>query len=236
MFNPLLNFFLPHTCVLCEKLSDREIDLCDRCEQQLPWIKYSCTQCGLPLNINKNIKNKAALCGYCLSRKFIFDRTVVPFIYEGNIIPMITRLKFYDQLVYAKLLSQLLLKYLEAKQAVEIIIPIPLHTTRLQKRGFNQSLEIARELSKALQLPIDNQSCVRIKPTMPQSELSGVERGVNLQEAFAVREKLNYAKVALLDDVVTTGHTVFECAKMLKQAGVQSIELWCCARSKWPFK
>lgn len=235
MASCLIDFFLPHTCVLCGKISGRSIDMCEGCELQLPWIHNSCERCGFLLDPSSRHK----LCGHCLSREFIFDKTRVPFLYQGKIIPLITRLKFYDQLSYAKLLGEYLARTVSAgiiSHDVEAIIPVPLHESRLKARGFNQALEIARVLSQTLRIPIDPQSCVRIKKTAPQTELSAEERVLNLQKAFWVREKLEYAKVALVDDVVTTGHTAFECAKALKQAGVKSIELWCCARSALPFK
>ena len=113
----------------------------------------------------------------------------------------------------------------------EVIIPVPLHSSRYRERGFNQSLEIARILSRRLVIPLDYRSCSRIHATQAQTQLDAKERARNLKKAFAITKPLPYTHVAILDDVVTTGATVNELAKMLRQAGVKRIDVWACARA-----
>lgn len=112
----------------------------------------------------------------------------------------------------------------------DLIIPIPLHTSRLRQRGFNQALEIARPISKKLNIPIDTQGICRTKATVAQSSLPAKLRRQNIRQAFTSNRRFDGLKIALLDDVVTTGHTVEECSQLLKQQGAQEIDIWCVAR------
>ena len=111
------------------------------------------------------------------------------------------------------------------------ILPVPLHHRRLKARGFNQSLECARFIARRLNIPIDTQSVKRIKHTPPQMELPLEVRRRNIRGAFAVSQASYSQHVAVVDDVVTTGSTVNELARMLRRAGVKHIQVWSCART-----
>ena len=113
----------------------------------------------------------------------------------------------------------------------DMIVPVPLHASRLQERGFNQALEIARPLAKTLGLPMDSHRCLRIKPTPPQMTLSADKRRKNMSQAFQVNGSFNGMTVAILDDVVTTGNTVAELGRMIKAQGASEVHVWCCARA-----
>jgi ComF family protein len=116
-------------------------------------------------------------------------------------------------------------------QKPDVIVPVPLHKSRYRQRGFNQALEIARTVSKDMQVPLDVYSCQRQHDTPQQSQLPAKQRRKNLKNAFAVVRPLNAAHVAILDDVMTTGSTVHELAKVLKKAGVAKVDVWVCARA-----
>jgi predicted amidophosphoribosyltransferase len=105
-----------------------------------------------------------------------------------------------------------------------------MHRTRLRQRGYNQALEVAREVSKALRVPVDYKCCRRTRNTVPQTSLQGKLRQKNLRGAFDVRGELP-GHVAIVDDVVTTGATVRELARVMRWAGVERIEVWACARA-----
>ncbi|MGH8282488.1 MAG: ComF family protein [Gammaproteobacteria bacterium] len=143
------------------------------------------------------------------------------------------RFKFNGDLATGRLLGELLADYLAASEAAkpDLLIPVPLHATRLKERGFNQALELARPVARHLRLPMDWELCTRNKNTAIQSKLDAVERQRNLRDAFSVRQSLQGAEVAVLDDVVTTGATVAALSKTLKQAGAATVRVWSLARA-----
>lgn len=110
------------------------------------------------------------------------------------------------------------------------MIPVPLHPRRLRERGFNQALEIARPIRKILGIPIDIASVARSKYTRAQSGLSALERKGNVMDAFVSYEDYTGLSIAVIDDVITTGHTISEFCQLLKQHQASSIHVWCCAR------
>lgn len=114
----------------------------------------------------------------------------------------------------------------------QAIIPVPLHHKRQRDRGFNQALEIARPVARALKIPLNFKSCHRIRSTMAQSTLNAEKRRANIRGAFKIKEKLNIRHVAIIDDVITTGQTVNELSRMLRQHGVNNIEVWSIARAE----
>lgn len=219
----MFKLLLPHFCVLCHKPSHREMDLCLACENQLPFLKNACHICASPLPENNTI------CGQCLTRKKPFDQTISIFKYEPPVSAMITGLKFSAKLHYATLFGKLLARKIIQKP--ELIIPIPLHKNRLKERGFNQSLEIAKQIGKQLNIPIDVKSCQRIIHTQPQAQIPAKDRKKNVQNAFGMVQKISTNHIAVIDDVVTTGHTISSFCQMLKQQGVQHIDVWCIAKT-----
>ncbi len=137
--------------------------------------------------------------------------------YEGTIKEAIHIFKYKKIMRLGKQLGKLLSKI--EKPLIDIIIPVPLHANKLKEREFNQSAILARELSEAWGIPLILDCLIKIKNTKEQALLSEVDRKENLKDAFIVRTKLNNLKVGLIDDVVTTGSTLTECAKVLKIKG-----------------
>ena len=113
----------------------------------------------------------------------------------------------------------------------QLLIPVPLHGRRLRERGFNQAQELARILSARLSIPIDSHSLCRTRNTTAQSGLPKKERQRNIRNAFALTAKVASPHVAIIDDVMTTGLTVNEIAKILRASGVSEIEIWVFART-----
>lgn len=111
------------------------------------------------------------------------------------------------------------------------IIPMPMHVTRLKQRGFNQALEVARLMGNNMQIKLDYQSCQRIKYTPPQTSLSLKERIKSIHGVFNCSQSLQGLNIALVDDVMTTGASLNELAKTLKQAGAVHVECWVIART-----
>lgn len=130
-------------------------------------------------------------------------------------------------------LGRLLAATLEHRLDVlpQCLIPVPLHRQRLIDRGYNQSLELARPIAKQFNLPLNFKDCVRVRNTAPQAQLSGEKRRLNVHLAFAVQREFKYRHVALVDDVITTGHTATELSSQLIKAGIERVDVWALARA-----
>lgn len=234
MLKPRLNRWIhriqdavyPGRCLLCGDAGCRVLELCVACRNELPGIGPACTRCGVPLP-------DSAVCGRCLQHPPAYDALRGPYRYAPPIDYMIKQLKFHGRLAYARLLGCLLAEALgEHKPALPTcLIPVPLHTGRLRERGFNQALELARPVALKLGLPIDYASCRRTRATTAQSLLPAAARGKNVRGAFAVEAARLPPHVVLIDDIVTTGHTVDALASALKQAGVTQVTVWTVARA-----
>jgi len=228
----IIDYLLPHTCCFCQKKTSRSAELCLTCESQLPRVKQACVVCG------KATTHDFPICYACLKKPPPFDRTYVLFPYESLAANMITRLKFGHELRYAKILGQLMADFLinawsnnPPIEMPECIIPVPLHPKRLKERGFNQSIEIARPIRERLHIPIELYAGHRIRYTQAQSSLPKAERKSNVTRAFMIDKNFHANHVAILDDVMTTGHTVLEFSRALRKQGVPKIDVWCCARA-----
>lgn len=172
------------------------------------------------------------LCGECLSHPPAFDSTYAPFIYQGATRYLILGLKSNAEYKNARSLGLLLAEGLKQHASLpDCIMPVPLHKTRYRQRGFNQVIEIARTVSKELQLPLDMNSCVRHRDTPHQTRLTAKQRRKNIKNAFIVQKPIQARHIAIIDDVMTTGSTVHELARVLKKAGVTRVDVWVCARA-----
>ena len=150
------------------------------------------------------------------------------FAYDDASKDLILSFKFHDKTENAKLVAQMMYVAGEDifKEGVDVIMPVPLHYTRLLKRRYNQSALLGRELSKLSGIECDNLTLVRHKKTRPQVELSGLERQRNVRDVFSIKreDKVKGKRVLLIDDVLTTGATLRECGKCLKKAGAKSVD------------
>ncbi len=138
---------------------------------------------------------------------------------------LLARQLLTDQLLTRQLLGQL------SFEAIDLIIPMPMHPTRLKQRGFNQALEIAKILSKNCKEKLDFKSVQRQTLTPPQASLPLKQRVKNIKGAFKVNSDLAGKKIAIVDDVMTTGASLNELAKTLKKAGASHVECWVIART-----
>lgn len=224
------NSVYPNICLICGAKGEQGLNLCLGCYSDLPWNTICCHQCALPLtSTNKQLFQ----CGECLQQPPPFDRSLSPLIYNKAISRLISEFKFSGKLYNGELLSHLLATHIEQKgqQLPSLIIPVPLHRTRLQKRGYNQALELARPLSRRFGIPIAQDIVMRSRATLPQSSLEKKARYQNIRGSFEVRKQLAFAHVVIVDDVITTGATVAELALTLKRAGVERVDAWSVART-----
>lgn len=228
-FYIIQDYLMPPTCILCGNNGYNSQDICKYCFLGLIKNNHRCYQCA---SIFTTPNPTPQLCGDCIRQPPFFDNTYAPFIYCGVLRYLITTLKFNNHYKNARLIGYLLANYLsQTAQLPEIIIPIPLHKKRLRERGFNQSTEIAKSLASHLNIPVDNQSCIRIRNTPHQTHVSAKQRHHNIKNAFALTQPIKAQHVAIIDDVMTTGATVNELAKVLKKSQVQRVDIWICARA-----
>jgi len=201
----LISFLLPQSCFLC---GDNSIEcLCPACLGILPFREslQPCIDCS-------NIQVQAV------------------FSYIYPIDKLIIAAKFSNNLAVLNLLGNLMAQHLTIENRPDVLIPVPLHSKRLRKRGYNQSLELAKRITKKTGIPLAYKSCKRIKETLPQTSLSAQQRQSNIVDAFQVIElKKEWQHIVLIDDVMTTGATVKELAKVFMKNGVQRVDVWCCA-------
>jgi ComF family protein len=232
IFTSIGYLLLPGTCILCQAPSKRQLDLCVDCEHELPTLGNNCHQCALPLET----ESTTLTCGKCLQHPPAFDRMVALYPYQMPLARLINDLKFHQRLANAQVLgtvfAQKLRNYYFPSPCPlpDMIIPVPLHKSRLKERGFNQALELARPISKKLGIPINYQLCQRIRDTQHQTVISAEERRKNLRGAFCVVGTVP-EHVAIIDDVFTTGSTVNELARCLRTAGAQQIDVWTICRT-----
>lgn len=224
---------LPRCCALCACFKEQndyqhhahDIDLCDFCSSQFfHQHTLRCTVCANKLHHHHSTQH----CGKCLAQAPAFDMTRVVADYVAPYNMLIHALKFQHQLALAPLFANLLAQTWQQSLCTQadFIIPIPLSAQRLRERGFNQSLEIAKPLAKHLQLPLLPSLAIRIRHTEAQSSLAFNKRKNNLRGAFIIPKSSGVLKnkhIIVIDDVMTSGHTVNEFAACLKRHGAARV-------------
>jgi ComF family protein len=222
----LLAIIFPNHCLYCEKIISLDGIFCATCWPKLEFISEpKCSICAYPFEF----QGLNLLCGKCLNKRPSFDKVEVVFRYNKILRKVISSLKYRDQTFIAQKFARLLF----SKSANEIsdcdfVIIVPMHKKRLQKRKFNQAFLLAKSLLKIAQKKdFYPDFLVRTKNTKPQVELKKIERENNLKNVFEINKKYaNYAKnknILLIDDVMTTGATLENCAKTLKKAGASKV-------------
>lgn len=236
---------LPPVCILCGDRGSQihhfsnktghinSLDICNRCRDELPLHTTACARCASTLaKPLSNLPHLEALCGRCQTQPPAFERCQAMLSYHAPANHLLQRLKFNGRLEMARVLGELMANWLEKiiDGTPDSLIPMPLHKNRLNERGFNQAVELARPIATHLGLPMDLKSCIRKKTTAPQSDLSRKERIKNVKGAFEVLRPAS-AHVVIINDVMTTGSTAHEFAKTLLQAEATSVDVWICARA-----
>jgi ComF family protein len=226
--NNIQFWLFPATCLLCKAPGTSKRDLCSGCYGDLPHNTNACRSCAIPLGPEGSL-----ICGHCQTHPPPFERALAPFRYEPLVDVLVRDLKFRSHLPTARLLGELLCEHTEkhCTSAPDGIVPVPLHPTRLRERGFNQALELARPIARRWHVPILANRVYRARVTAPQSQLDLKTRLTNVRGAFAVKRPIQARHVAIIDDVVTTGSTVAEMARVLRAAGVETVQVWSVART-----
>jgi ComF family protein len=194
--------------------------LCAACDADLPRLAPPrCPRCALDSPAGQ-------VCGRCLREAPRYDATIAVFAYQFPADALVHALKFRGELALADLLGERLREKIAGE--VDRVIPVPLSAARLRSRGFNHAAEIARRVRPA---QLDLASCERVRDTPAQMELPYDERRRNVRGAFRCTRALAGQRVAVVDDVMTTGATLDEIAGVLKAAGAARVENWVVART-----
>lgn len=223
-----LRFPFKQNCLMCAASTSR-LSLCEPCINSLNAApNHCCPQCGLT--------TQGEYCGQCLQSTPAYDTTKALFSYTFPTSAILQHYKYNNALFLSQTFGTLFSEQLAAAnqhKAIDLIIAMPLHADRIKERGFNQSLEIAKTMAKQLSIPLDKTSCMRIKNTAPQASLPLKARLKNMRGAFQISmgNNIKGKRVAIIDDVMTTGASLNELAKTLKKAGATHVECWVIARA-----
>jgi ComF family protein len=212
------------TCFYC--LAKTNQVWCIECEKDFIRETSRCSVCA------KNSVS-SSVCGSCLYQAPYYSSTEVLFNYEYPTTELIKAFKYNKKPELAKVFAEQLSRIIRKKNVLlpQTIVPVPLHKKRQRDRGYNQSLEIAKEISKQLCVKLNPHLCNRTTNTDPQSSLPMKTRKKNVKGAFSLGYGQVPKHIAIIDDVITTGSTINELAALLKKAGCQRIDVWAIAKT-----
>jgi ComF family protein len=216
-----LHRLLPGYCAFCLGAPEPGLSWCLPCYRELAWNLHGCRLCGEPLC------RAQALCRHCRESSPDFDAAYVPLVYQGVIRQLVQDFKFQASPRAGVLLSELFISVLDDCQA-QALLPVPLHPTRAHERGFNQSQWLAEQLGARLGVAV--MKATRKTDTPSQRSLSRRARFANLAGAFVLPQALP-ARIAIIDDVVTTGATANALALAARKAGAREITIYALART-----
>lgn len=217
--------FISSRCELCGVVGNLSSCICDACIDDLPQVINQCVRCGMVLSKN------AEVCGSCLNTDWLAYQTICPFQYHYPLDRLIQKIKYHDGIRLISPLANKLALKLDQQHLPEVMIPVPLHPFRAYNRGFNQSMEICRILKNQLGIQIFSDGILRTRNTKPMFDLGSSQRSINIRGAFRLTKSLSHRSVAIVDDVITSGATANELARILIKAGANKIAFWALARS-----
>lgn len=225
MIRRALRLLYPPKCIFCGKIVENErFAVCDECNENAPYNTRACKICGTPLDTVYG----DLICTYCVKRTRPFRKAYVPLIYKKSARDAILRFKFGGRRAAAVTMAAYMLLKMREMDAPrpEIITFVPMHFLRLGTRGFNQSALLAKALGNMLSVPVVP-LLKRTKYNKPQSKRSANERRLAVRGVFALKKKAEICgkAILLIDDVITTGATLSECARVLKKGGAGSVEI-----------
>ena len=224
----LVHRLFPVTCYLCLDPGQRPaLDLCADCEADFPRNAPACLICAAPMS------GSDAICRRCRRRGRAFDLAWAPYRYEFPLPELIHRMKYRGALPVTRILGSLLGRRLAERghPGVDALVPVPLSARREHRRGYNQAREIAAFAAHELGLPVHDRLARRIRETAEQTGLAAGARKRNLRGAFTIEAGDVPSRVAIVDDVLTTGATAESLALVLRRAGCRHIEVWAVARA-----
>lgn len=233
-FDALSSLFYPATCVVCSGDVERPDYLCESCRSRAPRITSPfCAKCSEPFS---GAITQTFSCANCSHRALHFDSAVAAYRSRGLVRKLVHEFKYGHQRHLRHPLAEWLGETMSDSRLrgrrFDLIVPVPLHPARERERGFNQATLLAELLARRVAVPLRG-VLERIRYTTTQTAYDRAERMENLQDAFRLRKNMNVRElhVLLIDDVLTTGSTLSECARVLKEAGAISVHAATAARA-----
>lgn len=227
IYTGILDLVYPSFCLICENV-EQDSYLCAKCLEKIEIIgEQRCRKCGTPC--------ESYLCPDCKVREYAFEYACSAGVFDGVLREAIHLFKYRGQVVIAKPLADLMIRcFPDTKLSgrIDAVIPIPIHSSRLLERGFNQSEELARQFCNKTRIPLVTDVLYKSRKTPRQVGLPFDVRVVNVAGSFGIRHavKIRGKRVMLIDDVITTGSTVSEAARTLREAGAAVVYAYTLAR------
>lgn len=227
LFRFVLDFALPPRCGGCGAIVVDIDSFCTDCWRKLEFLPGGCGHCGLPLK-----GTEAETCAACLARPPRLDRIRAAVGYDEISRSIALRLKYGRKIALARTMSRYMRPLIGDLPQNALLVPVPLHRRRLWSRGFNQSAIVARELSRRTGVPLAVDALKRVRPTPPLKGMGMRQRRRTVAGVFRANAsaELGGRSIILIDDVFTTGSTANACARVLKRAGAERVDLISWAR------
>lgn len=213
----------PSTCPLCGVVVLSACDVCEECRGKICYVEYpACLKCG------KEVASKEIeFCADCKEHSRTFVKGFPVMKYMEPVDGSIAAFKYNNKRKYAKFFAREIVKR-RGREILdvgpEVIVPVPVHKSKLKKRGYNQAELLANELSEYFFIPVDTELIERKINTLPQKNLDDEQREQNLKKAFISTDKIvKYKSALLVDDIYTTGSTIEACAKILQSQGIANV-------------
>ena len=233
LIHNILSFLLPPLCLACDEQTTRDHTLCAACWKNIRFIAPPyCARCGAPFDLPVE---GDTLCGACLEKEPPFATARSAVLYDDASKNIIIRLKHSDRLHPVPALAQWMVRAGgEVWNGADLIVPVPLHRWRLLKRKYNQSALLAQAIARQTARPALVDALERTRATDSQGHMNKQERAANVAKAFALRKGVTIEgkKIVLIDDVLTSGATISECAATLLKAGAARVDVVTLARTK----
>lgn len=213
-------------CYICGNWINLSEFICDACYADLPWNISCCKYCALPLSPFYLFGGVCLNCCKKVPKIYVY----APFLLEYPVNEILYSYKYKSRIDFASFFVRSMLDVLPKEHDFDAIIPVPLHFHRFYFRGFNQSYELAKIIAKELKVPLYANACKRIVNTKSQTNYSRTDRVNNMDGVFEVYGNVSDRSILIIDDVFTTGATVFELSSCLYNLGCRDISVLVVAR------
>lgn len=222
----------PSFCALCTNPAEMGMPLCPDCLSRMEFISARCGLCGEPFSGEPAER----LCKDCMTEKPHFEKARAWLKFQEPVTGIVHGFKYQRQFQFLDWMARGLCRLFQkefAGQKFDMLVPLPMHWQRLMQRGYNQALILARPISQKLKIPLRTGTLVRVRNNPPQVGLTRPARKQNIKKVFAVKnpKMVSGKNILLIDDVITTGATVDEAARVLRKAGAESVSVLALARA-----